>query len=277
MTKHQGLGRSGSLATVASLVEDLRGLGLRRGSNVIVHSSLSRLGYVCGGSQAVVLALLEAVGADGTVVMPTHSTDLSDPAGWSRPPVPEAWWSTMREEMPAYDPGTTPTRHMGAVVECFRHVPGVLRSDHPTVSVAAVGPLSSQVVSNHELAHGLGEGSPLARLYELDAFVLLLGVSHANNTSLHLAEYRAAAPAKAWTTHASPVVVDGKRTWVLYPDLEGDDSDFERLGRDFAATGGELSRPVGAGTGRLMRIRDVVDFATEWMNTNRCDPQPADG
>jgi aminoglycoside 3-N-acetyltransferase len=256
-------------ATVASLTADLRALGLAAGMTVMVHSSLSRLGYVSGGPHAVVLALLDVLGPTGTLVMPTHSADLSDPAGWSRPPVPEAWWDRLRAEMPAYDPLLTPTRAMGAIVECFRHVPGVQRSTHPTVSAAAIGPNAAAVVGNHELADGLGEGSPQARLYDLDASVLLLGVTHANNTSLHLAEHRVTVAAQRWTTWSSPVLVDGRRQWVTVPALVDDDEDFEPLGEAFAATGLEARGPVAAGTGRLCRVRDVVDFAVAWMDANR--------
>src|SRR3954462_7704646 len=127
-------------ATVESLTRDLRTLGVRPGAVVMVHSSLSRLGYVAGGAHSVVVGLLEAVGPDGTIVMPTHSGDLSDPAAWSKPPVPEAWWDTIRSTMPAYDPALTPTRRMGAIVDCFRRLPATRRSAHPTVSVAAHGP-----------------------------------------------------------------------------------------------------------------------------------------
>ena len=102
-------------ATVESLVRDLRSLGLRAGMTVMVHSSLSQIGYVSGGAHAVVEALLEAVGITGTIVMPTHSTDLSDPSTWSNPPVPSAWWDKLRKHMPAYDERLTPTRRMGAI------------------------------------------------------------------------------------------------------------------------------------------------------------------
>ena len=240
----------------------------------MVHSSLSGLGYVAGGAHAVVMALLEVLGERGTLAMPTHSGDLTDPGSWSNPPVPESWWDAMRAEMPAYDPALTPTRLMGAIVECFRHVPGVRRSAHPTVSAAAVGPNAEHLVANHELAHGLGESSPQARLYELDGHILLLGVTHANNTSLHLAEYRAAAPGAAALMQSSPVIVDGRRRWVSHPTLDDskyEDSEiaFPRLGEAFASTGAESIGPVGAGVGRLMRSRDLVGFATEWMRTDR--------
>lgn len=168
---------------------DLRALSLNEGDTVMVHTSLSQLGYVSGGPRAVILALLEVVGASGTIAMPAHSGDLSDPSSWSSPPVPRARWETLRREMPAYDPDLTATRRMGATVECFRHLPSSLRSNHPTVSVVASGPNASFIVDDHSLPHGLGEQSPLTRLYDLDAHILLLGVSHANNTSLHLAEY----------------------------------------------------------------------------------------
>lgn len=269
MSEADAIALADNPATVDDLVADLRSLGVAEGATVLVHSSLSRLGYVCGGAQAVVAALLQSVGPDGTVAMPTHSTNLSDPAAWVNPPVPETWWSTIRETMPAFDPQLTSTRSMGAIVECFRHVPGVRRSNHPTVSAAAVGPNADALLSGHTLEHGLGDSSPQARLYELDGQILLMGVTHANNTSLHLAEYRSPVSGKRWTTHASPVQVDGRRRWVSYPDLEVEHEDFERLGEDFAETGMETSGPIGAGIGRSMRSRDVVDFAVSWMNENR--------
>ena len=73
--------------TVATLAADLAALGVRPGSTLVVHSSLSSIGYVTGGAHAVVLALVEALGPDGTLVVPTHSGELSDPGRWQRPPV----------------------------------------------------------------------------------------------------------------------------------------------------------------------------------------------
>ncbi len=90
--------------TRGSLREDLLDLGVEAGSTVMVHSSLSRLGWVAGGAQAVVMALMDALGPTGTLVMPTHSGHLTDPARWERPPVPAEWWPLIRGETPAYDP-----------------------------------------------------------------------------------------------------------------------------------------------------------------------------
>lgn len=269
MSEGEAIGRVGVPATVSSLVADLRRLGVAPGTTLMVHSSLSRLGYVSGGAQAVVQALLEVIGPEGTLMMPTHSGDLSDPSRWENPPVPAEWCDALRAEMPAYDPQLTPTRGMGAVVECFRHVPGVRRSAHPAVSAAAVGPNAAALVGAHTLADGLGETSPQARLYELDGRVLLLGVTHANNTSLHVAEYRAAPPDARRIVQGAPVLVDGRRRWVTFSELESDTDDFERIGEAFASTGRERTGPVAATIGRLMRSRDIVDFAVDWMRTSR--------
>ncbi len=260
-------------ATRSSIVADLRALGLERGATVVVHSSLSKVGWVPGGAHAVVHAQLEAVGPDGTIAMPTHSGELSNPALWRNPPVPESWWQPIRDEMPAFDPRLTPTSHMGAIVECFRHVPGVRRSAHPMVSFAAVGPNRDAIVDGHALDGAMGESSPLARLYDLDARVLLLGVGHANNTSLHLAESRAE-PDGPWLTNSSPVLVDGESRWVEHTSHDGDESDFEACGAAFAATApgvAERTGLVGAAASRLLRQRELVDFAVGWFRTNRPD------
>lgn len=269
MTEGQTIDDAAAPATQASIRDNLVSLGVPPGEAVLVHSSLSRLGWVAGGAHAVVLALVDVVGPDGTLVMPTHSAHLTDPAGWERPPVPGSWWPVIRASTPAFDPRLTPTRKMGEIVDTFRHLPAVFRSAHPTCSFAAVGPRAEEIVARHELNDGLGEGSPLARLYDADGWVLLLGVGHANNTSLHLAESRAEYPSKRTRSQGSPMLIEGRRRWVEYTELDFDDSDFEKLGLEFAATGLEQSGRVGVGTARLMRQRLLVDFAVEWFVRNR--------
>ena len=145
MPEGQVVHKTETPVTVESLQADFEVLGIEKGMVLLVHSSLSAMGWVCGGPVAVIIALQEVLGETGTLVMPTHSTDLSEPSQWENPPVPESWWQTIRETMPAYDPDLTPTRSMGKIAETFRKQKGVFRSTHPQSSFCARGPQASSV------------------------------------------------------------------------------------------------------------------------------------
>jgi len=270
MSEQETIDASRSPVTVERLTDDLGALGLRAGDTVVVHSSLSELGWVSGGPTAVVDALLDAVTPQGTLVMPTHTGDYSDPEAWENPPVPESWHSVVRESMPAYRPTVTPTRGMGAIPECFRSYPDVVRSRHPQVSFAARGSEAATVTQNHRYAFGLAENSPLARLYDLDASVLLLGVGYDSNTSLHLAEHRADLD-RAVVSTGAPVLVDGTRTWVEFEDIELRTDDFVALGRAFEESADVAVGPVGYGTARLMSVVELVEFGVSWFERNRSE------
>lgn len=259
--------QTGSPNTRLSLGNDFRRLGLGPGMTIIVHSSLSAIGWVSGGPVAVLQALMDALTPESTLVMPTHSGDYSDPAKWENPPVPRGWWEEIRSSMPAYDPRFTPTRGMGAIPEAFRNFPDVLRSSHPAVSFAAWGKDARRITEGHTLEYCLGEGSPLARLYELDAMVLLLGAGHGNNTSFHLAEYRIQNP--VLTREGAPVVEAGQRVWKVYRDVILDSGCFDKLGADFEKVEPVIFGKVGNAVARLFRQRPAVDFAVGWLNLDR--------
>jgi aminoglycoside 3-N-acetyltransferase len=266
MSEQRAVETSADPVTIDSLERDLRALGLRGDDVVLVHASLSSLGWVCGGAVAVVTALLAVLGPGGTLVVPTHSGDLSDPAQWVRPPVPRTWWDTIRRTMPPFDPATTPSRGMGAVAELVRTWPGARRSEHPQLSFAALGPAAAALTAGHSLTEGLGERSPLARLYDRDAKVLLLGVGHERNTSLHLAEYRSGV--RSGAPQSGPVLVDGQRRWLTWDEIDLDADDFPAVGAELESTGTVRLGLVGSATARLMRQRVAVDFAGTWLGAH---------
>lgn len=254
--------------TAQSLAADLHALGVTAGDVVLLHSSMRSIGFVAGGPQAVVQALLDVLGPEGTLVVPTHTPANTDPAGWRHPPVPEEWWPVIREQAPGFDPLRTPSQWMGVIAETVRTWPGALRSDHPHVSFAALGAHAADIIDGHRLDDALGERSPLGAVYRLDGKVLLLGCEHGSNTSLHLAEWRQVSTPRA-LTGASVRQPDGASRWITWIDVVPDTDDFERLGTDFEATGAAMSGKVGCATARLMSQRALVDFATDWMAAHR--------
>lgn len=255
--------------TVQSLTEQLRSCGLAEGQTILVHMAMSRLGWIAGGAEAVILALLAAVGETGTIMMTTNSSNNTDPYEWQHPPVPEAWWPTIRDHTPAFNPLTTPTRGMGVVPELFRTWPGAVRSAHPAFSLAALGPQAERLVSGHALTEETGDRSPLGKLYELDGHVLLLGVDHENNTSLHLAEYRAKYPGKRSLRTGSAMLVKGRRQWVTYETLDTNTDDFGKIGDAFDQAHDIAVQQINGAHVRFFRQRLVVDFAVAWMEEHR--------
>ncbi len=265
MSEADAIANAPAPRTPRTLADDFRALGVIAGDVVLVHASLSAIGWVAGGPVGVIEGLLAAVGPEGTLAMPAHSGQMSDPAHWQNPPVPTDWVEPLRAETPAFDPRTTPTRGMGAIAELFRTWPGALRSNHPTSSFAALGPQAAAITADHRLHSPLGEHSPLMRLYERNAKVLLLGVGFERCTALHLAEQRAW-PGMEPEHSGSPIMVDGQRRWVAYeaPGL-GDSDQYGAIGTAFVGSGRAEAGNVGSAASLLFALRDIVDFAAaEW-------------
>jgi aminoglycoside 3-N-acetyltransferase len=168
-----------------------------------------------------------------------------------------------------------------------RSWPGSSRSDHPAASFAALGPHAVAVTHAHLVEDMFGERSPLGKLYELDAWILLLGVGHESNTSLHLAEARTAFAGKRFVDDGSAMLVGGRRAWVQYRHVDWDSDDFVELGAEYEsqhASEDESKReskhaskqdvavhPAGSAGSemRLLRMRPLVDWACRWLERRR--------
>ena len=253
----------------SDIADALRSIGLQRGDSVMVHTSLGKIGYVCGGAQAVIEALIETVGDMGTIMMPTQSWKNLDPETGVHWDADEDDWDLIRENWPAYDKDITPTNTMGAVAEMFRLWPGAVRSDHPARSVAAWGKNAVYLTEKHDLSDIFGETSPIGKLYALDGKVLLIGVDYDKNTSIHLADVRAEYPGKHTCVEHSAVMGNGKRVWKSYETLYVDGEDFIDIGRAFEAVHTVFRSKIGGAELRIMKQRELVDFAVEWIENNR--------
>ncbi|MFH9616575.1 aminoglycoside N(3)-acetyltransferase [Streptomyces pratensis] len=246
-------------------------LGVRRGGVLLVHASMRSAG---GDTGSMTGALRRALGPEGTLVVPAFTTENSDTSRSYLDRVrglSDEARAELRASMPAFDPAASPAPTMGALAETVRLTPGALRSTHPQTSFAALGPAAAALLAGHSQDCHLGEESPLARLYEADAQVLLLGTGFDRCTAFHLAEYRRPDPPRR--RYRCVVASEDGRRWWEYEDVALDDSDFAPLGEDFARV-----RPRAVSTGRvrsarshLFRLRAAVDFAEEWLGLRRSE------
>jgi len=229
------------------IVHGLRALGLTPGDAVLVHSSLSSLGYVEGGADTVIDALLEAVGADGTVLVPTLTGSEVLDAG--HPPV--------------YDPVGTPC-WTGRIPETFRQRPDAVRSLHPTHSVAAIGARARELTAGHE--HSLtpcGPDSPYGRLAHSGGYILLLGVGHEVNTTYHLVEEIVGVPYHMQPGLVAAQVIEGGkgRTIHLMIHRYGSPRAFGRLEPALCERGIQRDGQIGQAHVRQVDAGRMVDLA----------------
>ncbi len=225
--------RTSTPITKTSLIKDFENISLKKGDTVIVHSSMSKLGWTLGGPNSVIEALIDVITREGTIAMPTMTTGNTDPRRWNYPSVPKEWWPIIRAERPAYQLEATPTRGMCRIPEVFRTYPEVCRSNHPIYSFTAWGKNAKNIIENHNYTDTFTGESPLGRFYQLNARILLIGVGHINNTSLHHAECKANIPNFPRVPQGAALLENGKRVWKDWEELEYSDEDFTEVGNAF--------------------------------------------
>lgn len=239
--------------TKEEIVSGLRELGLKDGDGVLVHSSLSSFGYVEGGADTVIDALLEAVGPNGAVLVPTLTGRRED--GPDNPPIFDVRNSSCWT-------GRIPTE--------FMKRPQARRSLHPTHSVAGIGPLVDTLIEGHEYSlTPCGIKSPYYRLAERGGFILLIGVGQGSNTTIHTAEELAEVPYHMQKEPTECVVIDyeGNRLLVrLYLHDWDTPRQFERIDEELLKLGIMRIGKVGNSTLRLIRSLPMIEFLVEKLH-----------
>jgi aminoglycoside 3-N-acetyltransferase len=213
--------------TKKQLIDTFHQLGIGKSAILEVHSKLSSFHYVIGGARTVVDALMETVGEGGTLLMPMQCGDNSEPSDWSNPPIAPEIYKEIRESIPPFDAKTSDLRKMGAVVENFVHRPGVVVSNHPSVSYAAWGRYAKLLCNRQSMHFPLAEESPTARLYELKGNVLLIGTDFDTCTCMHLAEYKC--DARPIEVMGACVAGENGNEWKKYLDLALDSDEFLKI------------------------------------------------
>jgi aminoglycoside 3-N-acetyltransferase len=231
------------------IVRQLVDLGGQRSGVLVVHTAFSRVRSPSTTPVDLIAALRESLGPEGTLVMPTMSDDDDHP----------------------FDSRSTPCVGMGIVADTFWRLPGVLRSDSPH-AFAAAGPRAADVTAAHPIDIPHGIDSPVGRVWELDGQVLLLGVGHDANTTIHLAEtmaqvrYGQAKYAVVRAGKAGKAGGAGEDVHrVDYFEIDHCCAKFALLDQWLDAKGLQTRGRVDAGEARLMRSRDIVAEALEHL------------
>ncbi|MFI8084220.1 aminoglycoside N(3)-acetyltransferase [Kitasatospora sp. NPDC086009] len=233
-----------------------------------VQASLRSLGPVTGGAAAVVAALLAAVGDRGTLVGYTATPENSATSrihATATAGLSPAEVAAYRALMPPFDPATTPcSPTMGALSEAIRTHRDAHRSRHPQTSWAAIGRHARRITERHPYDCHLGPDSPLGRLYDLDARVLMLGVPMANFTAFHLADLRMPdVPLREYRCR-------GAEGWISFKAPELDDLHFGALGAQVLREAeGVTAGEIGGAPCRLVPVREAVDLAERILRRTR--------
>ena len=225
------------------LVRQLKVLGVGPGSVLVVHTSFRATGPVQGGPRGLIEVLLECLGPQGTLAMPSWGDDT------------------------LFEPSRTPCRELGIVADTFWRLPGVRRSDSPH-SFAAHGPRAAEITAPHPPDFPHGPDSPIGRVRDLDGQVLLLGVGHDANTTVHLAEALAGVPYRV--PKYCTVLRDGVPTRVDYGEIDHCCRNFQLVGNWLKRRGLERRGRVGYGPARLARSRDVVATVVQELEPDLC-------
>ncbi len=239
--------------TRTDIIRLLESLNLR-GNHVVVHASLAGFGPVDGGARGVCEALVEVVGDGGTVVMPafTYAETLNATLG-----------GLGRVRPVAFHPELPVSREVGEIAESFRHLPGVLRSSHPTHSFAAWGRQAREVLSTQRDNNPLG---PLKKLNVVQGQVLLLGEALPAVAAIYLAEERASLPYLGRCT-AVRVNAAGYDERVVLENVPGCSAAFVKL-EDRIDPSKVRSAPMPYGSARKIPIRYLVNLATEMLDAD---------
>lgn len=230
---------SEGLVTGKMICADLKKLGLKAGDTVLVHSSLSSIGKVEGGADTVIDTLLEVIGKKGTLLMPSF------PAGSEH--------ELLRNGL-IFDLKTSPSG-LGIIPETFRKRKNAIRSLNPTHSIAAIGAQAEEIAAGHEHCNvSAGRNTPFEKLIRTGGKILLLGVTHDSNTTLHFIENTNGAPTLSRELFR-PLLIDmDGRTHVVptHPHMPGLRRRYQCVESDLLDAGIQKNGKLGNALSRLI-------------------------
>jgi aminoglycoside 3-N-acetyltransferase len=249
----------------------------------MVHASVRAVGPVAGGPDQIHLAIKDAIGPEGTMLMYASAPDGYDEVGRGMlPPDVEA---ELLEKLPPFDAETARSaRDNGALVEMLRTYPGARVNDH-VARFVAWGKHAEHLFAEQPWNYAFGSGSALERFVQLDGRILLLGSDHDAVTFLHYAEHVGDFPGKRVVRYLVPVLERRGRVWRAMEEFDTSDAGahanwparfFARIVDLHLRRTGNRGGLVGDAWSHLLSARALLDRALPIMTQLALDGRVAD-
>lgn len=259
--------------TKDDIIKGLKTLGIDKGSKLEVHASLSAFGYVVNKAYDIIDALMELV-SEGVIIMPAHTSEMTNPRDWENPPVPKAWFEIIEKYRRPFDADVVIPDRLGQVATAFFNYPNVKRTNHPEVSLSVY----NQTNDPHWLDHSFDDRDlihPLYKLTQEGGKILMMGTDFMTCTSIHLSEFMCD---HATISHYDYMIKIGGKTikkTITTKYFDDDDLNFKEISKRYINTYKDTDDykqvKVGLATLTLIDAKKLFDIAKDFHLNYKSD------
>lgn len=251
-----------AIISKSDMIIQLEQLGIQKGMMLLVSADTSHMGYLLGGYQALIEAMMEVVGFEGTIVMPCFTPQLADPASVSTP-LARQYWQEARENAYPFDRKLSEPEGSDPLVYQFLRNDAVARSYHPLYSFAAWGKYAKLICDKHPLHFALGKDSPLGKIVELNGYCVMLGSDYEQCTMFQMARYNGElSPVRIVS---APITSNNELQWKNMLDVQFSTKNFSEIGEVMEDKHVVKTSYLGNGRCYLFSAREALTSATAYF------------
>lgn len=255
--KHYAIGKE-------EIMEILEDIGVFKGMILYVDANINNIPYTIGGIQTWISCLMEKVGFEGTIIMPSFTMQHLDPSTLKE--VSRDLYPRVRTSINPYDKKLSKVSEEGNFAEVFLKYESVYRSSHPVYSFAAWGKYAKMICEKHPLHFALSKQSPLGKIYELGAFVLLIGKTYSSCSALHLSRYMDKSALVKVNTAA--IQMRTKMQWKAMLEVDLSNAEYQVIGELLEKNGVVNTQDLRSGEVKLFSLREIIQLAGQYMNVS---------
>lgn len=245
------------------IITQLEHLGIQKGMLLFVNADMNSFANINGGAQAVMEALMQAVGYEGTIVVPCFTPQYKDPACQDIK-APRQYWKQIREHALPFDRKLSEPMGSDTFIYQFLRNEAVVRSYHPLYSFAAWGKYAKLICDKHPLHFALGKDSPLGKICEMNGYCVLLGCGYEECTMFQMPQYQG--ELFPVTLVSAPIESNHRCTWIDMLDIQHQKKDFPDIGEVMEDRKTVKTSYIGTAKCRMFSAREAVNLATSYFH-----------